>query len=77
MALPMRSGDAWRAAGYAVADGTCPLVHRAHAQLRALVQAGYFPIVIGKRGHVEVRGLIGDFPEAVVIESSADIARVA
>lgn len=65
--------QAWREAGFAVADGTCPLVRRAHEQLRALVAGGYFPIVIGQRGHVEVQGLIGDFPAAVVIESLADI----
>lgn len=64
----------WRNAGYAVADGTCPLVHRAHAHLRALVADGYFPVVVGKPGHVEVVGLTGDFPSAVVIESVADIA---
>ena len=32
-----------------------------------LVSLGYFPVVIGKRGHVEVAGLIGDFPAAHVI----------
>jgi 4-hydroxy-3-methylbut-2-enyl diphosphate reductase len=65
--------QAWRDAGYAVADGTCPLVHRAHAQLRGLVQAGYFPVVIGKRGHVEVLGLTGDFPDAIVLENAEEI----
>ena len=57
----------WRAAGYNLADGTCPLVRHAHAQLAALVGAGYFPVVIGQPGHVEVRGLTEDFPGAVVI----------
>jgi 4-hydroxy-3-methylbut-2-en-1-yl diphosphate reductase len=66
----------WRAAGFGVADGTCPLVRQAHEQLRLLVQLGYFPVVIGKRGHVEVAGLTGDFPEACVVESEADIARL-
>jgi 4-hydroxy-3-methylbut-2-enyl diphosphate reductase len=64
----------WRQAGYGVADGTCPLVRHAHGQLRVLVQLGYAPVVIGKRGHVEVAGLIGDFPEAQVIETAADLA---
>lgn len=64
----------WRAAGFGVADGTCPLVRHAHTQLALLVQLGYFPVVIGKRGHVEVAGLTGDFPEACVIENEADIA---
>jgi 4-hydroxy-3-methylbut-2-enyl diphosphate reductase len=63
----------WRNAGFTVADGTCPLVRRAHEQLRNLVQLGYFPVVIGQRGHVEVLGLIGDFPQAVVIENAAEL----
>ena len=66
--------EAWKKAGFDVADGTCPLVRHAHAQLRLLVSLGYFPVVIGKRGHVEVAGLIGDFPNAYVIESAGDIA---
>ena len=68
--------QAWRDAGYAVADGTCPLVRRAHEQLCRLFRSGYFPVVIGQRGHVEVRGLVGDFPTAVVFESEADIAQL-
>lgn len=59
-----------------VADATCPLVRHAHAQLRRLVQAGYFPIVIGQRAHVEVRGLIGDFDDAVVLNEAGEIDRL-
>ena len=66
----------WRAAGFNVADATCPLVHHAHEQLRKLVAAGFFPVVIGKRGHVEVNGLVGDFPEAVVLSSPQDVSRL-
>lgn len=68
--------NAWRNAGFDVADGTCPLVRSAHDQLRQLVLTGFFPVVIGQRGHVEVRGLTEDFPEAVVIENRADVARL-
>ena len=67
---------AWRAAGYAVADGTCPLVSHAHDQLRRLVACGYFPIVIGQHGHVEVQGLTGDFPGARVIANQEDVLRL-
>ena len=63
----------WRGAGFGVADGTCPLVRHAHGQLGLLVSLGYAPVVIGKRGHVEVEGLTGDFPEACVIENEDDI----
>jgi 4-hydroxy-3-methylbut-2-enyl diphosphate reductase len=63
----------WRQAGFGVSDGTCPLVRHAHDQLRLLVTLGFFPVVIGKRGHVEVDGLIGDFPDAFVVEDAAHL----
>jgi 4-hydroxy-3-methylbut-2-enyl diphosphate reductase len=66
----------WRGAGFGVADGTCPLVRHAHDQLRLLVSLGYFPVVIGKAGHVEVEGLVGDFPGACVVEGVGDIERL-
>lgn len=63
----------WRSAGHSVTDTTCPLVHKAHEALRGLVAAGYAPVVIGKQGHIEVRGLTGDFPEADVVLSEEQI----
>jgi 4-hydroxy-3-methylbut-2-enyl diphosphate reductase len=66
--------EAWRNSGFAVADGTCPLVKHAHEQLRVLVEQGYFPVVIGKPDHVEVLGLTGDFSNACVIENEDGIA---
>lgn len=68
--------EAWQRSGIAVADGTCPLVRHAHAQLKRLVAAGFFPVVIGQAGHVEVAGLIGDFPGACVLGRAADIAKL-
>ena len=66
----------WRGAGFGVADGTCPLVRHAHGQLGLLVSLGYAPVVIGKRGHVEVEGLTGDFPDACVLENEDDISHL-
>ncbi len=66
----------WRDAGYDVSDATCPLVHHAHQQLKRLVKAGYFPVVIGKPGHVEVRGLTEDFSDAVVCEQVGDLEKL-
>ena len=68
-----RAVAAWRDRGHEIIDGTCPLVRHAHEALRELVEQGDHPIVIGKRDHVEVRGLIGDFPDASVIEETPDI----
>lgn len=62
--------------GLEVADGTCPLVRYAHDQLKGLVRAGYFPVVIGLADHVEVGGLVGDFVEACVINEAADIRKL-
>jgi len=59
-----------------VADATCPLVRYAHEQLKRLVHAGYFPVVIGLRDHVEVRGLVGDFADAVIVNEFADIRKL-
>jgi 4-hydroxy-3-methylbut-2-enyl diphosphate reductase len=66
----------WRDRGFHVLDGTCPLVRHAHEQLKRLVAAGYFPVVIGKPGHVEVRGLTEDFPEACVVDLASDILKL-
>lgn len=63
----------WKEAGASVADGTCPLVRHAHAQLRLLVQQGFTPVVVGKRSHAEVAGLTGDFPGSLVVESIDDV----
>src|SRR5438477_11038418 len=62
--------------GLEVGDGTCPLVRYAHDQLKRLVRAGYFPVVIGLADHVEVRGLVGDFVDAYVINEIADIRKL-
>lgn len=71
-----RQKRAWQSAGFRVADTTCPLVRKAHEALAALVEDGYFPVVIGRADHVEVRGLVGDFPGAVTILDQKDVARV-
>src|SRR5579864_3699955 len=68
--------ERWKLAGFDVADGTCPLVHHAHQALKRLIAAGYSPVVVGKPGHAEVEGLTGDFPEAVVLSSPTDVARL-
>lgn len=66
----------WSAAGYQVDDATCPLVRHAHEQLKHLVEAGYFPVVIGKAGHVEVRGLTEDFVESFVVDRLSEVAKL-
>lgn len=66
----------WKTAGHEVFDTTCPLVKKAHRSLECLVLAGFHPVVIGSEGHVEVRGLVTDFPEATVIPCDPTLAEV-
>lgn len=71
-----RQREALREAGHRITDTTCPLVRKAHEALRTLVEGGYHPVVIGQASHVEVRGLTGDFPHAIVVLEDADVERV-
>lgn len=66
----------WAESGHEVFDTTCPLVKKAHRSLECLVLAGYHPVVIGRRDHVEVKGLVTDFPDAAVVLDSADLQRI-
>lgn len=68
--------ESWQNSGHAVSDSTCPLVKKAHRSLESLVQAGYFPVVIGKKGHVEVNGMTTDIPEAHIILSLEEAAEL-
>jgi 4-hydroxy-3-methylbut-2-en-1-yl diphosphate reductase len=63
-----------RQRGLNVVEATCPLVHHAHRAVSRLVQDGYHPIIIGKRDHVEVRGLTEDLAEFDVVLSEEDVA---
>jgi 4-hydroxy-3-methylbut-2-en-1-yl diphosphate reductase len=56
-----------------VLEATCPLVHVAHQAIAGLVAEGFHPVVIGKRDHVEVRGLTGDLLEFDVVLNEADV----
>lgn len=60
-------------AGKTLIDTTCPLVVRAHQAARSLQAQGYHVLVIGRKAHVEVQGIIGDLTSVSVIESELDV----
>ena len=62
-----------RERGLNVVEATCPLVHFAHRAVAKLVEEGYHPIIIGRRDHVEVRGLTEDLPEVDVVLCETDV----
>lgn len=71
-----RKTDEVRARGHRLVEATCPLVRFAHDRLLALARAGFHPVVIGQRDHVEVRGLTGDLAACDVILQDEDVERL-
>jgi 4-hydroxy-3-methylbut-2-en-1-yl diphosphate reductase len=64
-------------AGKTLIDTTCPLVVRAHQAAQSLQAQGYHVLVIGRKAHVEVEGIIGDLTSVTVIESELDVRNYA
>ena len=60
--------------GLRVVEATCPLVHSAHRAVERLIRDGYHPVIIGQRGHVEIRGLTDDLDEFDVVLCEAEVA---
>jgi 4-hydroxy-3-methylbut-2-en-1-yl diphosphate reductase len=71
-----RATDETRRRGLKVLEATCPLVHVAHRSLAKLVREGFHPVIIGKRDHVEVRGMTEDLNEFNVVLDEEDIAKL-
>ena len=65
-----------RKLGLNVLEATCPLVHVAHQSLAKLVRAGFHPVIIGKRDHVEVRGMTEDLEKIDIVLCEDDVARL-
>ena len=59
--------------GHRLLEATCPLVKFAHQRIADLVRDGCFPVIIGQRDHVEVRGLTGDLDAFAVILDEGEI----
>jgi 4-hydroxy-3-methylbut-2-en-1-yl diphosphate reductase len=64
------------AAGHEVVEATCPLVRVAHRALGDLVSAGYYPVIVGKSDHVEVRGLTEDLAEFATILTKEEVVKL-
>jgi 4-hydroxy-3-methylbut-2-enyl diphosphate reductase len=58
-----------------VVDATCPVVTRAHALAEALVDEGYFLVVVGDHGHPEMVTLKEKLGDRVAIVHTPDEAR--
>jgi len=65
-----------RERGLHVVEATCPLVHVAHRAVARLVADGLHPVIIGKRDHVEVRGLTEDLADFDIVLSDDDVQQL-
>ncbi|HZR44077.1 MAG TPA: 4-hydroxy-3-methylbut-2-enyl diphosphate reductase [Ktedonobacteraceae bacterium] len=55
-------------------DATCPDVTRTHDLVRDLVEQGCYILYVGKKGHPEPEGVMGEIPGHVsLIETEADV----
>jgi 4-hydroxy-3-methylbut-2-en-1-yl diphosphate reductase len=61
------------ASGKTLIDTTCPLVSRVHQIARGLHAQGYFVVVVGRKDHVEVKGIVGDLERFAVLEKPEDV----
>jgi len=60
--------------GLRVTEATCPLVHHAHRAVQNFVANAFHPVIVGKRDHVEVRGITEDLEEFDVVLTDEDVA---
>ena len=67
---------AWlEAAGKQLLDVTCPLVRRVHLAAQKLAADGWFVVVIGRPGHVEVQGIVEDLQQYAIVQAASDASR--
>ena len=71
-----KTKDKLEDAGFTVYDASCPLVMRVHKTIQSMVIKGYFPVVIGQQDHVEVKGIVGDLENYLVISGESDIEKI-
>jgi 4-hydroxy-3-methylbut-2-enyl diphosphate reductase len=60
-------------AGKQIVDTTCPLVRRAHDAAQVLQREDRHVLIIGKRGHVEVQGIVEDLGSFEVIQNANEV----
>ena len=66
-----------RQRGLNVIDATCPDVTRTHVLVQDWAAQGYKVLYIGKKGHPEPEGVVGEAPGSVyLIETEADLAAI-
>ncbi len=61
--------------GKKLIDTTCPLVTKVHNEAQRLEGLGYTVVILGKKDHIEVKGIIGDLSQYIVVENVDEVYR--
>jgi 4-hydroxy-3-methylbut-2-en-1-yl diphosphate reductase len=59
--------------GLHILEATCPLVQLVHHSAARLARDGWHPVIVGKRDHTEVRGIVEDLAEYDVVSCADDV----
>lgn len=63
-----------KARGLEVVDATCPYVRRAQRRAASLSRRGYFVVVVGEKGHPEVKGILSYMEgEGVAVQEAEEL----
>jgi len=74
--IPDSRIEAARRKGLNVIDTTCPFVRKVHNESKNLEKQGYQVVVVGEPYHVEVKGIIGNLKNPIVIEKPEDVDKL-
>jgi 4-hydroxy-3-methylbut-2-enyl diphosphate reductase len=66
--ISQRRMDLLKAQSTEIIDTTCPLVRRVHEATQTLQSENRLVILIGRRKHVEVQGIVEDLRQCIVVE---------
>jgi 4-hydroxy-3-methylbut-2-enyl diphosphate reductase len=70
---PLSLYDELEHRGIGFIDATCPMVSNIHQRIRQVEKQGYVPVIIGKEGHDEVRGIQGQVKQSLIIKNIGEV----
>jgi len=62
--------------GFEVIDTTCPFVENIHKLTKEKEKEGYFVVLIGKPDHVEVKGIVKDLKNKIIVNNLEDAEKI-
>jgi 4-hydroxy-3-methylbut-2-enyl diphosphate reductase len=70
---PLRRYRELEERGLEYVDATCPMVRIIHKKVREVEAEGRTPVVIGRVGHEEIQGIVGQVRRAIVVKGPEEV----